>query len=79
MPDNKQLCKSCKTRHSPPTGKKCKRKDQEQGYELSSHAAVAGSLPDSQAAQAVRSDGQRLQAEILQQLTKVTERLDQVE
>ena len=79
MPDNKQLCKSCKTRHPPPMGKKRKRKDQEQSYELSSDAAVTGSLPASQAAQAVQSDGQRLQAEILQQLKKVTERLDQVE
>ena len=78
MPDSKQLCKSCKTRHLHPMGKKCKRKDQEQSYELSSDAAVAGSLPASQAAQTVQNDGQRLQAEILQQLKRVTERLDQV-
>ena len=79
MPDLKQLCKSCKTRHLPPKGKKCKRKDQEPSFELSSDAAVAGSLPASQAAQAMQDDGQRLQTEILQQLEKVTERLDQVE
>ena len=24
MPDHKQLCKACKVRHLPPTGKKCK-------------------------------------------------------
>ena len=78
MPDNKQQCKACKTRHLPPTGKKCKRKVQEQTYELSSDAAVAGLLP-AEAAQPVHDDGQRLQTEILQQLKKVTERLDQVE
>ena len=76
---NKHLCRSCKTRHLPPTGKKCKRKLQEQSYELSSDAAVAGSLPAHQAAQAVQDDRQRLQTEMLQQLKKVTERLDQVE
>ena len=79
MPDHKQLCKSCKTRHLPPMGKKCKKKDEDQSYEQFSDAAVAGSLPTSHSAQAVQDDGQRLQAEILQQLKKVTERLDQFE
>ena len=79
MPDNKQLCKLCKVRHLPPTGKKCKRKMQEQNDELLRDAAVAGPVPTSQAAQAVQEDGQRLQTEILQQLKKMTERLDQVE
>ena len=66
-----KLCKSCKSRHLPPTGKKCRRKEQD--YEQLSDAAVAGSLPASQSAQAVQDDGQRLQAEILHQLKKVTE------
>ena len=79
MPDHEQLCKSCKSRHLPPTSKKCRRKEQEQDYEQLSDTAVAGSLPASQSAQAVQDDGQRLQAEILHQLKKVTERLDQVE
>ena len=79
MPDNKQLCKVCKVRHLPPTGKKCKRKIQEQNDELLRDAAVAGPVSAPQAAQVVQEDGQRLQTEILQQLKKMTERLDQVE
>ena len=79
MPDNKQLCKSCKVRHLPPTRKKCKRKIQDQDNELSPDAAVAGPILAPQTAQAVQEDGQWLQTEILQQLRKVTERLDQVE
>ena len=78
IPDHKQLCKNCKTRHLPPTSKKCRRKDQDQSYELLHDAAVEGSLPASQSAQAVQDDGQRLQAEIQQQLKKVMKRLDQV-
>ena len=78
MPKNKQLCKVCKIRHLPPTGKKCKKKVQEQNDELLRDAAVAGPVPATQAAQVVQEDGQRLQTEILQQL-KMTERLDQVE
>ena len=54
MPDNKQLCKVCKTRHLPPTGKKCKRRAQEENDELLRDAAVAGPVPASQAAQAVQ-------------------------
>ena len=42
MPDNKQLCKVCKARHLAPTGKKCKRKIQEQNDELLRDAAVTG-------------------------------------
>ena len=58
MPDHKQLCKSCKTRHLPPMGKKCRRKYQDQSYEHFSDAAVAGSLPASHSAQVVQDDGQ---------------------
>ena len=68
MPDHKQMCKYCKTRHLPPTGKKCQKKKSEE--------AEGGSTPASQIDQ---GDGQRLQLEILQQLQKVTQRLDQVE
>ena len=79
MPDHKQMCKYCKTRHLPPTGKKCQKKKSEEAEgnnELFRDAAVAGSTPASQIDQ---GDGQRLQLEILQQLQKVTQRLDQVE
>ena len=79
MPDNKQMCKVCKTRHLPPTGKKCKKKVQEQNDELFRDATIAGPVRASQAAKAVQEDGQRLQTEILQQLKKMTDRLDQVE
>ena len=58
MLDHKQLCKNCKARHLPPTGKKCRRKEQDQDYEHLSDAAVAGSLPASQSAEAVQDDGQ---------------------
>ena len=78
MPDHKQMCKYCKTRHLPPTGKKCQKKveEAEGNNELFRDAAIAGSIPASQTDQ---GDGQRLQLEILQQLQKVTQRLDQVE
>ena len=79
MPDHKQMCKYCKTRHLPPTGKKCQKKKVEKtegNNELLQDAAVAGSIPASQTDQ---GDGQRLQLEILQELQKVTQRLDQVE
>ena len=46
MPDHKQLCKTCKVRHLPPTGKKCKLQKKhhqaESDHELLSDAAVAG-------------------------------------
>ena len=79
MPDHKQMCKYCKTRHLPPTGKKCQKKKMEEdegNNELFRDAAVAGSIPASQTDQ---GDGQRLQLEILQQLQKMTQRLDKVE
>ena len=83
MPDHKQLCKTCKVRHVPPTGKKCKlQKKQQQAEsdnELLSDAAVAGHSSATQTAQGVSGHGQLLQMEILQQLRKMTERLDHVE
>ena len=80
MPDNKQMCKSCKVRHLPPTGKKCQRKKQEEPVnEHLRDAAVAGSIPASQSIPGAQGDGQLLQLKILQQLQKVTDRLDQVE
>ena len=80
MPDNKQMCKSCKTRHLPPTGKKCQRKKQESTVnEHLRDAAVAGSTPASQSTSGAQGDGQLLQLEILQQLQRVSQRLDQVE
>ena len=77
MPNHKQLCKNCKTRHLPPTGKKCqKKREEEQSTEPLRDAAVAGSIP---ASQSTAGDGQLLQLEILQQLQKVSQRLEQVE
>ena len=67
-------------RHIPPTEKKCQRKKQEEP--VNKHlqdAAVAGSTPASQSTSEAQGDGQLLQLKILQQLQKVTERLDQVE
>ena len=83
MPDHKQLCKTCKVRHLPPTGKKCKlqKKHQqaESDNELLSNAAVAGQSSAAQTEKGVSGDGQLLQMEILQQLKKMTEQLDHVE
>ena len=42
-------------------------------------AAIAGSTPASQSTSGAQGDGQLLQLEILQQLQKVSQRLDQVE
>ena len=80
MPDNKQLCKNCKVRHLPPTGKKCQKKQQDQVVnEQLRDPAIAGSMPASQSTSGAQGDGQLLQLQNLQQLQKVTERLDQVE
>ena len=83
MPDNKQLCKTCKVRHLPPTGKKWKLQKKlhqvESDNELLSDAAVAGQSSATQTAQGASGDGQLLQLEILQQLKKMTERLDHME
>ena len=84
MPDNcvrtRQMCKNCKVRHVPPTGKKCQRKKQEGSVnEHLQEAAIAGSTHASQSTSGAQEDGQLLQLKILQQLQKVTERLDQVE
>ena len=81
MPDNKQSCKSCKKRHYPPTGKKCqfkKTQDSAETHELSRDAAVASDMGGAQtSSQSV--NGQPLKLQILEQLKKVTERLDKVE
>ena len=64
MPDHKQLCKTCKTRHlppPPPTGKKCKQQKKQMTVgsdnELLSDAAVAGQVPATQNKQEVSGDG----------------------
>ena len=80
MPDNKQKCKSCKNRHVPPTGKKCQFKsatndDVTQG-QLSDAAVASESLATDQSQDL---GGQRIQMEILQQLKKMSSRLDLVE
>ena len=81
MPDiNKQRCKNCKNRRVPPTGKKCqfknvKNDDVTQGL-LSDAAVVSESL-----ATDLGQDlgGQQIQMEILEQLKKISHRLDLVE
>ena len=80
MPDHKQLCKACKVRHLPPTGKKCQFKKSQplSDNELLRDAAAAGHSSATQP-QGSQEGGQQLQLEILQQLKKVTERLDKVE
>ena len=76
MPDRKQLCKNCKTRHLPPMGKKCKlQKKQtpmESDNELLRDAAIAGQVPATQTDQGMSGDGQLLKMQILQQLQKMT-------
>ena len=72
------MCKICKVRHLSPTWKKCQRKKQDQAVnEHLRDAAVAGSMPGSQSTSGAQGDGQLLQLEILQQLQKVLEWLDQ--
>ena len=78
MPDNKQSCKSCKKRHYPPTGKKCQFKKTQDSHELSRDAAITSDMGGAQtSSQSVNR--QPLQLQILEQLKKVTERLDKVE
>ena len=79
MPDNKQRCKNCKNRHAPPTGKKCKfvseQNDVTQG--LVRDAAVASESLATDHSQDL--GGQRIQMEILEQLKRMSHRLDLVE
>ena len=80
MPDKKQSCKTCKTRHLPPTGKKCQFKSTVESDKSVPNglrdAAVSSKLLDTDQADLGR---QRLQLEILSQLKKVSQRLDMVE
>ena len=81
MPDNKQKCKTCKNRHLPPTGKKCRyintadTDTEEIPNGLRDAAAASVSLATNQA----DSGGQWIQEEILAQLKKMSSRLDTVE
>ena len=74
MPDSKQMCKKCKVRHVPPTGKKCQRMLGNQDQELLNDAAISSGARKKNA-----PDGQLLQCETLNQLECVNRRLDQVE
>ena len=80
MPDKKQSCKNCKTRHLPPTGKKCKFKNSVESDKSMPNglrdAAASSKLLDTDQADLA---GQRLQLEILSQLKKVSQRLDMVD
>ena len=74
----KNRCKQCTTRHSPPTGKKCRYVQQEtsdvEDSGLFRDAAVKGGSPSADPV-----SGQLIQQQILQQLQKVNQRLDKVE
>ena len=80
MPDKKQSCKTCKSRHVPPTGKKCQFKnimesDKSVSNGLRDAAASSNQLDTDQA----DLGGQQLQMEILAQLQKVSQQLEMVE
>ena len=78
MPDHKQLCKACKVRHLPPTGKcQYKKSQPHSDYELLRDAVAAGHSSGTQP-QGTHEGRQQLQLEILQQLKKATEWLDKV-
>ena len=49
MPDNKQMCKKCKVRHVPPTGKKCQHVFENQDQELLSNAAISSGVGEKNA------------------------------
>ena len=79
MPDNKQRCKNCKNRHAPPTGKKCQFKNTKND-DVSGHLSDAVVASESLATdQSQDLGGQRIQIEILEQLKKMSSRLDLVE
>ena len=76
---NKKHCKKCDAKHVPPVGSNCKiavetvDEDNVNVNELYRDAAVSSE------ASGRAFDGQRVQLQILQQLEKVTKRLDKVE
>ena len=76
---NKKHCKKCDAKHVPPVGRNCKiavetvDEDNANGNELYRDAAVSSE------ASGMAFDGQRVQLQILQQLEKVTKRLEKVE
>ena len=76
---NKKYCKKCDTKHVPPIGRNCKitveesEEDNVTVNELYRDAAVSNE------ADGVAYNGQQIQLQILQQLERVTKRLDKVE
>ena len=80
MPDHKLKCKACKQRHLPPTGKKCQLVNEKTlNPELLRDAAVSSGATESQMTPGESTDGQLVQMQILEQLKRVTDRLDQVD
>ena len=79
MPDNKQKCKTCKNRHLPPTGKKCRYINTADTEEIANGLRDAATASVSLATDQADSGGQRIQEEILAQLKKMSSRLDTVE
>ena len=81
MPDNKQKCKTCKNRHLPPTGKKCRciNTADTDTEEIPNGLRDAATASVSLAMDQGDSGGQRIQEEILAQLKKMSSRLDTVE
>ena len=76
---NKKYCKKCDTKHVPPTGRNCKITAEEAEVdnvtvnELYRDAAVPSEVDG------ITYNGQQVQLQILQQLERVTKRLDKVE
>ena len=76
---NKKYCKKCDTKHVPPTRRNCKitaeeaEEDNVTVNELYRDAAVSSEVDG------VTYNGQQVQLQILQQLERVTKRLDKVE
>ena len=78
MPDQKQKCRSCKQRHLHSSGKKCQLvNEKDANTEFLRDAAIASGATESQMMPGGFIDGQLVQ--ILEQLKRVTERIDQVE
>ena len=80
MPDNKQICKTCKNRHILPIEEKCHNVSSVQAdpEEVSNRLRDAAAASESHATNQVDPGGQKIQ-EILTQLTKMSQQFNMVE
>ena len=79
MPDNEQRCQNCKNRHAYPRGEKCQFKNAKND-DVTGHLSEAVVASESLATdQSQDLGGQRIQMEKLEQLKKMSNRLDLVE